>query len=466
MRRLSVELLKESPSHALRACASLASVYHPLARELFNAAFISCWTELYDQFQDELVRSLEIALVSPSIPPEILQIILNLAEFMERDDKTLPIDIKTLGAYAAKCHAYAKALHYKEMEFMTEPLPDTIEALISINNQLQNPDAAIGILTLVQTNNDLELKESWYEKLQRWDDAYEAYTKRHEEDPDNFNVTLGRMRCLNQLGEWQQLSQIAQEKWFSGDDSLRKTMAPLAAAAAWGLGQWELMDDYVSYMKADGHDSVFFKAILAIHRNQFSEAELFIDRSRDLLDTNLKALVGESYSRAYEEIVRVQMLAELEEIITYKKSQESDQRELIRKTWMKRIKGCQRNLDIWSKILKVRALVISPADDYEMWIKYANLCRKSGRMGLALKAFSELLENHNDLSGESPTVVYSYLKYLWANGNREGAFNTLKGYAANLASKITEDERPFLSKCYVKIAQWKSTIDDAIFKVW
>jgi FKBP12-rapamycin complex-associated protein len=51
IRRLSVELLKESPSHALRACASLAAVYYPLARELFNAAFISCWTELYDQFQ-------------------------------------------------------------------------------------------------------------------------------------------------------------------------------------------------------------------------------------------------------------------------------------------------------------------------------------------------------------------------------------------------------------------------------
>ena len=50
-RRLSVELLKESPSHALRACASLAGVYYPLARELFNAAFSSCWTELYDQFQ-------------------------------------------------------------------------------------------------------------------------------------------------------------------------------------------------------------------------------------------------------------------------------------------------------------------------------------------------------------------------------------------------------------------------------
>lgn len=51
MKRLSVQLLKSSPSLSLRACANLAEVYHPLARDLFNAAFVSCWSELYDQYQ-------------------------------------------------------------------------------------------------------------------------------------------------------------------------------------------------------------------------------------------------------------------------------------------------------------------------------------------------------------------------------------------------------------------------------
>lgn len=67
IRRFSVELLKESPSHALRACAGLAGVYPPLAKDLFNAAFVSCWVELYDQYQEELVRSIELALTSPNI---------------------------------------------------------------------------------------------------------------------------------------------------------------------------------------------------------------------------------------------------------------------------------------------------------------------------------------------------------------------------------------------------------------
>jgi phosphatidylinositol kinase/protein kinase (PI-3 family) len=43
---------------------------------------------------------------------EIVTALLNLAEFMEHDDKRLPLDTRTLGALAEKCHAFAKvSLH-------------------------------------------------------------------------------------------------------------------------------------------------------------------------------------------------------------------------------------------------------------------------------------------------------------------------------------------------------------------
>ena len=42
-----------------------------------------------------------------------------------------------------------------------------------------------------------------------------------------------------------------------------------------------------------------------------------VERSRDLLGTELAALVGESYERAYGDMVRVQQLTELEEVIAY-----------------------------------------------------------------------------------------------------------------------------------------------------
>ena len=160
MRHFSVELLKESPSPALRATYSLAqvclcashlccrpfasamqlpsmialgwsgcriesmalvvkshfaamrlmacmtgqsvlSIMGPrmqvqpaMARDLFPAGFVSCWSELDEGMQEALIRSLEAALASPSIPKDIVTTLLNLAEFMEHDEKSLPLDTR------------------------------------------------------------------------------------------------------------------------------------------------------------------------------------------------------------------------------------------------------------------------------------------------------------------------------------------------------------------------------------
>lgn len=490
LRRLSLELLKESPSHALRATASIAGVYAPLAKELFNSSFYSCWGELPDQYKEDLVRSLEAALTSPNIPPEVLQTLLNLAEYMEHDEKALPIDIRTLAQYAQRCHAYAKALHYKELEFLQENNTPIMEALIGINNQLQQADSAIGILTISQQNHDLQLKETWYEKLQRWDDALEAYNRREVNEPDSMEVTMGKMRCLHALGEWEQLSKLAQERWTNSTYDIRRSVAPLAAAASWGLGEWEKMDTYISVMKPDSPDRSFFNAILCIHRNNFEEASRQILLARDLLATELTALVSESYNRAYNVVVRIQMLSELEEIIAYKNlPADSLTRKTMRNTWMKRLKGCQRNVDIWQRMLKVRALVIKPKEDMDMWIKFSNLCRKSGRLGLAEKSLTSLLETNehevtNGIVEFQPKVIYAQLKYMWATGNQQETLDNLVEFTSRMAQELNlrNDEhlitqplpskRPdateldienteLLARCLLKQGEWRVALKDS-----
>jgi len=54
------------------------------------------------------------------------------------------------------------------------------------------------------------------------------------------------------------------------------------------------------------------------------------------------------------------------------------------------LKGAQRNTDVWQRILKVRSLVVTSKEDMDMWIKFANLCRKSGRLSLAQKTLLTL----------------------------------------------------------------------------
>lgn len=482
--KLSKELLRHSPSHAIRACAPLATDYYPLAKDLFNASFASCWNELYSQNQEELVESLCIALSSPNNPPEIHQILLNLAEFMEHDDKSLPIAITTLGQYAQRCHAYAKSLHYKELEFYEEPTTPTIESLISINNQLQQSDAAVGILKHAQLHHDLQLKETWFEKLQRWDDALRAYNDREQTEPENIEITLGKMRCLHALGEWEQLSEIAQGKWFNSSSEIKRNISPLAAAAAWGLGQWDRMEDYIKVMKQESPDKAFFNAILSLHRNNFEDASNHILKARDLLVTEITALVSESYNRAYGVVVRVQMLAELEEIIKYKcLPQGSEKRSVMRGTWNTRLLGCQRNVDIWQRMLKVRALVIKPKQDMDMWIKFANLCRKSGRLNLAEKSLNSLLEegSQENPSRAPPQVVYAQLKYMWAKGQQREALRHLVDFTTRMSQdlglnpndlitqplpsegpgipKHVEDYTKLLARCFLKQGEWQIALN-------
>ncbi|CEJ79844.1 Putative FKBP12-rapamycin complex-associated protein [[Torrubiella] hemipterigena] len=440
LRRFSTTLLTESPNHALRACASLASVYLPLARDLFNSAFVSCWGELYEQFQDELIQNIESAIKSENIPPDLLGLLLNLAEFMEHDDKALPIDIRVLGREAARCHAYAKALHYKELEFLQDQSSGAVEALIVINNQLQQSDAAIGILRKAQLYKEgIQLRETWFEKLERWEEALAFYQKRESELPKDsvvpIDIVMGKMRCLHALGEWDALANLTGNTWANSSSEVQRMIAPLATAAAWGQRKWDSMDNYLSSLKRFSPDRSFFGAILALHRNQFREAISCVQQAREGLDTELSALVSESYNRAYQVVVRVQMLAELEELIVYKQCDEKKQA-TMRKTWEARLQGCQRDVEVWHRMLRLRALVLSPTENMRMWIKFANLCRKSGRMGLAEKSLKQLVGSDAPLDsmipywldktdqGPSPAknvpaqVIYAMLKFQWEAGQQ------------------------------------------------
>jgi len=456
IRRFSVELLQQSPSPALRSCLPTAQVFHPLARELFNAGFLSCWTELHEQYQDQLVHSLETALKAPSIPPEILQNLLNLAEFMEHDEKPLPIPIKTLGGLAEKCAAYAKALHYKEIEFQNSPAT-TCEALISINNQLDLPEAAVGILVYARQNHNIELKESWYEKLQRWDDAKAVYEKKQKQDQLNMELTSGRMRCHHALAEWEELHKLSVSKWNLADTSTKQKMAPLAAAAAWNLGEWDSMQEYVEVMPGDSVDGTFFRAVFNLHMDRYEEAQNFINKTRALLDTELRALVGESYKRAYKVVVKVQQLSEMEEIIDYKKNEDfADRRATIKEIWTKRLFGCQRNVEVWQDMLSVRKMVIPPNEDVDNWLKFASLCRKSGQIKLSKKTLSNLMKDPEVVSNH-PQVTVAYFKHIWDEGHHHQAFERLRDF-----TKVIETDAELLSKCYLTLGQWQKELNDTL----
>ena len=177
------------------------------------------------------------------------------------------------------------------------------------------------------------------------------------------------------------------------------------------------------------------------------------------------------------------MLAELEEIIDYKQINDQPSRQAhVRQTWISRLKGCQRNVDVWQRILKVRSLVMTPSEDKEMYIKFSSLCRKSGRFGLSAKTLSNLLIAESDfnnlnLTMNEPLVIYASLKHLWESGGRESAYAQLKSFTAHLVDKIGIYEEGYnlenlhsdpvkeklaklIARCFLKTGNWQISLQD------
>lgn len=65
---------------------------------------------------------------------------------------------------------------------------------------------------------------------------------------------------------------MANQRWTLFAEMDRERMARMAAASAWGLGQWDAMERYVSYIPRDTTDGAFYRAVLAVHRDQFITA--------------------------------------------------------------------------------------------------------------------------------------------------------------------------------------------------
>ena len=404
---------------------------------MFHPAFVSCWQELSDEYQDDLVRCLEIALNSVTIPPELVQIILNLAEFMERDGQPLPIDLAKLGLMAENVHAYAKALHYKEQEFLIS-LQSSLDGLIGLHkssiSQRRRWAHSAGEVARAGDPGQGKLAR----EVAAWDEALEAYelkalnlraanSESSSSEASQLDVLMGRMRCLRALGEWDRLSSIATSSFYSHEAaSHRREVAPMAAQAAWMRGRFTEMRPFLNEMEEGRFDTEFLRAVLSVHSREYELAEACMRR---FLDAELAALVGESYDRAYRVLIQCQQLTELEEVMKVQQSRDPATKDRISEMWRRRLRGCSLNVDVWSAILSVRSLVQSPEDDIQTQIKFSSLCRRSHRMGAALKVFQRLMPEQSlasqdqpltsSLAMKFPSLTFAYLKHLWHAGLKE-----------------------------------------------
>ena len=114
-----------------------------------------------------------------------------------------------------------------------------------------------------------------------------------------------------------------------------KEAAPDAAYAAWNLGNWNEMKTYARNLdsKLHNYEKNFYSAVYMIKFEDYTNAQLKVDAAREILNTKITSLLGESYNRAYALIQELQFLKELEEVIEYKTTATAEKKANLYKCW-------------------------------------------------------------------------------------------------------------------------------------
>ncbi|CAD2213251.1 FKBP12-rapamycin complex-associated protein [Angomonas deanei] len=518
LRKLSVEFLSCSPSASHKFAFPLAHIHEPFARRMLYSAFAVCYREMKQSMKEKVTNLLGSVLRDDRVPSEVLQELLNLAEFMERLEmhfnpntnqttrkSGLLFDLKTLMDSSERCNLYSKALHYVEIQFyeitksfehnlqIGKPLQlpaeewkqfvQLCEKSIYLCNLLNQRESAEGILKYIQNHfffltgkSESEMPQlmdaQLLEKLQWWSQSLQAYEQGLREEPSNFNNMVGFMRSLDNLGDYGRL--LESWKTFSVRVGKKEAadMAPFGAHAAWLLRRWDDMDKIVSIMPDEGYKgttAVFYRAVLAVHRRDYREAEPLINSCRKRLDASLSALVAESYDRAYDLLVGIQQLSELQEIAFVAKQTTSTNPHLHndrkrfqwRELWEKRLQSTA--YEGWPGTLANHTLVLPPEDEIDMWLQFVSLARKSGRERFASDILFELLGSHPiDVAIQQPNlpqpaIALAAFRHLYATNEKASAEHLLSSYlekAERCNLFYNEKNLESLAKCHSQLAYW------------
>ena len=408
------KLFEQSPSYIIFSCHK-NNVYDPqVINELYNSAFYSLWKKCGKR-KRELVKYLQIILKNPKTPKDILLTILNLNEFInkEENEQIDLVEFETLGKIANICHAYAKALYYIENGYINNNYIDDLIKLINLYIDLELPESAMGIYRLAQSKskmNNLLNENDLNLKLHQWEKALQKIEEQQKEDTNkekDKSILLKKALCLEGLSDWENLlelendlSKINLEK--ENEEDIKINISLSLSKAALNLGEWDKLKKYSLKIKSNEdnefYEENFFKAIVSIKNEEFKNAQKYIDIARDSIDDKIKALLNESYERAYKLLLDNENLCELEDIIRLNKNNSNinefqNKKEKLKLKWNKLLELKEEDIKTYERIIGIRKIIFDPKEDYLSSLKLSKICRKKDRFATCKLVLNRLQKN-------------------------------------------------------------------------
>lgn len=406
---LCTRVVKYSPSVAIRSCIQTIEQSQSFRSELFPFAFLSCWLATF-RIEDRIQFSKTIRMILDNFET-IDPVIIDLAQLADRVGFPLTVPDNVL---ANSSNTPSLSLYFLQRYLRDNPnSKETIEKLLELNSRMGFLDSARGLLTSYSSSlNELD-KAKWFEQLGEFEKALDIFENQKFE-----NNKTSLIHCYAQLEMWDRIKSL--ENHFFNDmtfEEKKKTSLWFSCAEYHYSDKKKAIEFLSTDYCNDDIDTILYRTIFEISNGNIKNASNYIKKGFELLAKNNTVFDGSDASQATRCMVYAQHFVELNEALWMKKENIMK----IPKIWQNRIKNFSYESDAWIRMIEIRGLVLRPQDHLESYLQMVSVLRKERKWRLIDSYCERALKNIN-----SPTVLLSRLKNLWARGEKSESLMIIK----------------------------------------
>uniref|UniRef100_A0AAV2JJ36 Serine/threonine-protein kinase ATR n=1 Tax=Knipowitschia caucasica TaxID=637954 RepID=A0AAV2JJ36_KNICA len=344
--------------------------------------------------------------------------------------KAIPQDVLAKASLRSK--AYTRAVMHFEAFILEnkENVQDHLSFLQTLYAAMHEPDGVRGVNALRREEPSLREQILEHESIGLLRDATACYDRAIQLESDQIGHYHGVMTSMLGLG---QLSTVITQvngvlanrpQWKSDLNTYR-------VEAAWKLGKWEQLEDYLESDCPSSTWGVRLGQLLLAANKQDNETfyeKLKLVRKEQVVPLSAASYECGTYQRGYEYIIRLHMLSELEHAFTdLQKQKSSPKSPQLPLHWSERLEMTQNSFRAKEPILALRRALLSLRPELgckeligECWLQSARVARKGGQHQAA---FNALLNAENTHLAE---LVTEKAKWLGSKGDIHQALIVLQ----------------------------------------
>jgi serine/threonine-protein kinase ATR len=371
----------------------------------------------------------------------------------------------TLASASFRCQAYARSLmyfesHVREKSGSFNPAAERsgifededVSHLMEIYSCLDEPDGLSGLSCL---SKSLRLQDQLLmnKKAGNWADVLTSCEQALQMEPTSVQRHSDVLNCLLNMCHLQAMVTHV-DGLVSRIPQYKKAWCMQGVQAAWRLGRWDLMDEYLSGAEDDSlvcsssesnasFDLNVAKILQAMMKRDHFSVDEKIALTKMSLIASLAAAGMDSYTRAYPFVVKLHFLRELEDFHTLlgddsflEKSFHLDDPAFSKlvDNWESRLRITQSSIWAREPLLAFRRLIFGAsglgAQVGNCWLQYSKLCRLAGHYETANRAILEA-----QASG-APNIHMEKAKLLWSTRRSDGAIAVLQQSLLNMPVEV------------------------------